>query len=101
MLSPRFLATDKNGLRFFDIVIFVSTGTATRRLRRLSARPWAVRLSLFKRRTFLRELGSTREILFAIEENFTVDKRRINSRIDTEWMSVPDRDIRILTDVNR
>src|ERR1043166_674488 len=87
--------------RINKMIVFMSAGTAARCLRRLALRARSIRFGLLERGAFLRELRASSKILRAIEINLTVDKRRINARVDAERMSIPDRDVRILTDFDR
>src|ERR1051325_2806837 len=77
------------------------TRATSRRLRRLSSGTRTIRFGLLQRRAFFRELGTSREILRAIEVNVAVDERRIDARIDAERMSIPDRDVSVLADFDR
>src|SRR6185503_9623473 len=74
---------------------------ASRCLRRLSLWAWTIGFGLLERGAFLREFRSLRKVLSAIEVDIAVDERRINTRVDAEWMSIPNRDVSILSDFNR
>jgi hypothetical protein len=65
----------------------------------LSARP--VRFGLFQRCALLRQFRTAREILFAIEINIAIDERRIDARVNTERMCIPNRDIGVFSDFDR
>ena len=41
------------------------------------------------------------QVLLPIEENFAIDKRRIDARVNAEWMCIPDRDVGVFADFDR
>src|SRR6185295_10960646 len=92
----------KYSLRLLDLrVIFMTARAAAGSLRGLTACRRLVWLSLLECRALLREHRTLREVFFAIEINVAVDEGRIDTRVDTERMPVPDREIRILANFDR
>src|ERR1043165_2656050 len=52
-------------------------------------------------RLLLRQRGAHLQVLLPVEDDLSVDERRLDARVGRERMAVPDHDVRVLAGVNR
>src|SRR5205814_773197 len=81
----------------FVVVVPVSRATTARdagRLRAFGGR--TVRFGALKLFALAQKLGPAREVLRAVEEDFAINERLLDARIDAERMTVPDAQVCVL-----